>query len=333
MPATPTLLIIADDLTGALDASVPFCGAGGRVVVAVKPAALAQALASGADVVALSTRTRELPAAQACAVVKSVVLMAGSTPLFKKVDSRLKGNVSAELGAMPQQPLLVAPALPEFGRVVRGGCVSGFGVEGVIDIAARLGPSRERALIPDTLSTADMDAAVQAAGSRLPVGARGLAAALARRMGVRASAPAPLVGQTAMVIGSADPITLSQVQRLDSAAADILAAPSGLFAGQWCGAGHVVLQAAEGPPCSREAVAARLAQSFKPLAKRCHNLLLSGGATAEAVLDELGVETLALEGEYLPGVPVASAKGWRILSKSGGFGQPNTLAQLLASRE
>ena len=53
----PTLAIIADDLTGALDSAAPFAGRGLRAVVALGPDGLEAALASGAAVVAVNTTT------------------------------------------------------------------------------------------------------------------------------------------------------------------------------------------------------------------------------------------------------------------------------------
>ena len=57
-------------------------------------------------------------------------------------------------------------------------------------------------------------------------------------------------------------------------------------------------------------------------------MLLCGGATAEAVLHSMGIECFRLEGECMPGLGLAHAKGRCIIAKSGGFGQPDTLAKL-----
>lgn len=81
------LAIVADDLIGALDAAPPFPNRGLAVRVATRAEVLGQALA-GAEVVAGSTRSH---------------------------------NIAAELAAFPEGPVLAVPALPEFGRVVRGG--------------------------------------------------------------------------------------------------------------------------------------------------------------------------------------------------------------------
>lgn len=323
------LVVIADDLTGALDATAPFCGSGLSVAVATGPDAFAEALVRGASVTAVSTRSREVSASVAAARVRAALaLVAPGRRVLKKVDSRMKGPVAAELAALPDRPLLVAPAIPAFGRVVRQGRVEGFGVATPIAIAPLLGSRARDALIPDTETEAAMDAALAAApADAILVGARGLCAALARRAGIR-PAPAPaLAGRIAVAVGSTDPITLEQLARLTETRP--LAAPSGRWAGAVPAAGHMVLQAVPGPETDGTVIARTLAGSFRPLAAAADSLILTGGATAEAVLDGLGVTVLDLVGEVVPGLPLSLGAGWRIVTKSGGFGAAGTLADLV----
>ena len=323
------LVVIADDLTGALDATAPFRGSGLSVTVATAPDAFAEALARGASVTAVSTRSREVPGAEAAARVRAALaLVDPGRPVLKKVDSRMKGPVAAELAALPDRPLLVAPAIPAFGRVVRQGRVEGFGVATPIEIAPLLGARAADALIPDTETEAAMDAALAAAPEgAILVGARGLCAAMARRAGIR-PAPAPsLRGRVAIAVGSTDPITLAQVARLRETAR--LLAPSGQWEGSVPAGDAVLLQAVPGPETDGAAIARALAASFRPLAAGADSLILTGGATAEAVLDALEVTVLDLVGEVLPGLPLSLGAGWRIVTKSGGFGTAGTLADLV----
>ena len=112
-------MVIADDLTGALDATAPFCGSGHTVVVATRPEAFAAALARGASVTAVSTRSREVaPEVAAARLRAALTLVAPGRMVMKKVNSRMKGPVAAELAVLPDRPLLVAPAIPAFGRIV-----------------------------------------------------------------------------------------------------------------------------------------------------------------------------------------------------------------------
>ena len=114
-------VIIADDLTGALDSSAPFATLGLTAVTAVSPEGLALALAAGAQVVAVNLCTRELgpDEAQARATAAAMMLLPFTGPdtlWLKKIDSRLKGSVGAETAGvasvMHPDRVLLCPAIP-----------------------------------------------------------------------------------------------------------------------------------------------------------------------------------------------------------------------------
>lgn len=123
----PRWLILADDLTGALDCAVAFAQRG-------IPAAVSWAAElPGQVVVALETDSRRLSPAQAALRV-SEMLERHYTPeihLFKKIDSTLRGQPAAEIAASItllrkrgwQGLLAISPAFPETGRSLRGGRV------------------------------------------------------------------------------------------------------------------------------------------------------------------------------------------------------------------
>ncbi|MBE3640552.1 four-carbon acid sugar kinase family protein, partial [Mangrovicoccus algicola] len=154
----PALVLVADDLTGALDSAVAFAARGMSVTVARGAPALEAALARDPQVLALSTGTREIPAAQARRIHAALAPRLAGTGaiLVKKVDSRLKGNIAAELDGLlagDPRPVLALPALPRLGRIVAAGQVTGHGVAMPIAVAPRLGrPAR----IPDCRSAAEM---------------------------------------------------------------------------------------------------------------------------------------------------------------------------------
>ncbi|TJZ90600.1 four-carbon acid sugar kinase family protein [Paracoccus gahaiensis] len=332
----PRLCIIADDLTGALDAAAPFATRGLSVHVATHPAALDPT--SGADILAVSTNSRDgTQNAARDAVAQVLSRLPVGVLLFKKVDSRLKGHVAVELDALWSGPVLVAPAIPEFGRVTQSGHVTGFGVEIPISIADILGPLAHRAEIPDTLTTQDMRRAADALpDTTLPVGARALAEALAARM-TDDVAPLPWQpprGPVLILVGSRDPITLDQVAAVArQGAAHVIEAPSGHLPPLPDDAPGPVLVVARpgGVPASGDEVADRLAHGAHPaLTAERPVLVLTGGATAQAMLARLGVDRLTLIGECLPGLPVAQAGGFTVIAKSGGFGDTRTLVTLLA---
>jgi uncharacterized protein YgbK (DUF1537 family) len=114
------LAVIADDLTGAMDCCGYFGGLGFTATVYLN------ALASSAsEVLAVTTNSRaESPDIARARVVKAVRQLA-PRPIFKKIDSTLRGNVGVELSAtleeLGAEKTIVAPAFPEMGRTtVRG---------------------------------------------------------------------------------------------------------------------------------------------------------------------------------------------------------------------
>lgn len=328
--------IIADDLTGALDAAAPFAMRGISTAVALGVATLPEAIASGARVVGVSTDSREIDANAAREAVGQVLnAIPADTALFKKVDSRLKGNIEAELDAIPYRRSLVVPAIPAFGRWMQDGHIGGFGVAEPIDIAARLGLHGSKADIPDIADQADVEAAL-ARQFDLPIGARGLAEAMAKAMAPHAAPPALPVAATHVycVIGSTDPITLAQVERLRAIRRDLtyIAAPNGHGQSVHLPSQLTLIQAVPGPSrADGKSVAMALGRTLADLAPPPGSLLvLSGGATAQVILEQLGVSVLKLLGEALPGLPVAEARGLTVVTKSGGFGDPDTLSSLLA---
>lgn len=324
------LVLIADDLTGALDGAAPFAAVSGGVAVAASVAYLPAALATGAAVVAVSTRSREAGADRARDRVAQVrAALPPGARLFKKIDSRLKGPIAAELSCL-DGPLLVAPAIPDFGRTVSAGAVRGFGVDRPLPVAPVLGAAAARAVVPDTETAADMDAALRAApDDAVLVGARGLAQALAAAWGLApvtldAALPAP----ACFVVGSTDPITRAQVAAL-AGTATLIEAPGGRLPPPPPRLSRATVLCTALAQDDAGRVAAAFAGGAAPWVAAARGVLLTGGATAEAVLDRLGAGVLRLLGEALPGLPVARAGGRVYVTKSGGFGAPDALRRLL----
>ena len=157
------VLIIADDLTGALDSGVTLTRFGLRCVVARRPGDVAAALAERPDVLSVSTASREGGVSAARAAVAAALDAVGALPeiLFKKVDSRLKGHVAEEVGVFAARAgrsrALVAPAIPAQGRTVLQGRLTGAGVVEPIDVAASVAASGLALEVPDTRVDADFD--------------------------------------------------------------------------------------------------------------------------------------------------------------------------------
>lgn len=332
---TLQLAIIADDLTGALDAAAPFAAIKGGVSVATSVEALADGIPD-AGVLSVSTRSREIPASEAAARVRQVLhALPKGVRLFKKIDSRMKGNIAAELQVVDGL-LFVAPALPEFGRIVSDEMISGFGIEVPISVRDRLGDQADRSDIPATRTSEEMQQALsKTPANAILVGARGLAVALAEKMGVKQqSTGSRLPCPVGFVVGSTDPITMAQTARLISELPELhcIRAPSGEAPSPTGKLRNITLiQASEGTPTDPSTVAKRFARTVSPWLADMESVVVTGGATAEAVLDALDIRWLDLRGEAQPGLPLSIANGKMIATKSGGFGEPDTLLKLVAT--
>lgn len=340
------VLIIADDLTGALDSTVAFTGAGLRCIVARRPADVGAALAEDPDVLGISTASREGGATDARAAVAAALDGVGDLPeiVFKKVDSRLKGHVAVETATVARRSghrtALVAPAIPAQGRSVGSGRLTGAGVTAPIDIAAALEGSGLDLRIPDTRDAADFDRALAGAldgPAPLLVGAAGLAAALARRLAPGAGTiPAPrLAAPLLLAIGSRDPITLTQLDRLIATGLPVTEAPGGACPSPGDGPIRVVrLVAAPGQAFDPRVAGARFAADVaRHVADGgVRSLFGCGGETADAILGALGGGVLHLQGEALSGVPVSrmvvGGRKLQLVTKSGGFGDATALLSI-----
>ncbi|WP_185961177.1 four-carbon acid sugar kinase family protein [Telmatospirillum sp. J64-1] len=342
------LLIVADDLTGALDSSVPFAERGLRVLVALRPDGIAEAMRQEPDILAVSTGSREASPEAARGSVEAVLSqLPGIQPglLFKKIDSRLKGRLREEMEpfvALGFEQAVISPAIPGLGRYVQDGHLVGAGVDRPISVQAAFGALGCRMIVEDVGSDEDLDALAAREGRNiLFVGARGLASAMARRMlpsGVarRPDIQAPLL----FAIGSRDPITLRQVERLRSITGPGMKfheAPNGNIMGiNGLGRDSRVIQIA--PAELQEAgdiVGARFGKEVARLvaAEPGRALFACGGETAHTVLSELGVGILEVQGEVFPGVPVSSfrlqGQAGQVITKSGGFGSEMILVDLV----
>lgn len=121
----PPLAVIADDLTGSCDTAAQFCRYGMRVAMT---GASVPDLGPGLDLVAVNTASRGLAVERALQVAAGSarsLLRSGSRPVYKKIDSTLKGPWCQELAAvmavLRPDLAIVAPAFPAWGRTSRGG--------------------------------------------------------------------------------------------------------------------------------------------------------------------------------------------------------------------
>lgn len=113
--------IIADDLVGANTAAAPFRLRGLSVEVLFDWRAGENR--SRADVVALDTGSRHTSLGEGILRAREAGrFLSGSQVLFKAIDSTLQGHLGAELSALqelyPERLIILAPAFPDYSRVV-----------------------------------------------------------------------------------------------------------------------------------------------------------------------------------------------------------------------
>lgn len=346
---TLKVAIIADDLTGALDTGTPFVEAGLKVVVAIEVKALTEALARDPDVLVVNTASRALSEGEAMARIAAVLSSLGDTKpaiLFKKIDSRLKGNVAAESVALAEgsrrRHIAVAPAIPDQQRFTIDGEVTGRGVDVPLAIRPLFPANAVSIEIHDAKSDKDLDDLVRRTdwSGTIAVGARGLGSAFARAMSRTAFDPPTFrpTAETLFAFGSRDPITAAQIAHLQdhrwlASAAD---APAGALPSTAIRSLPAVARCSGEQVSKPEEVVARFAQDIRDVVMRTRPdmLMMGGGDTALAILRELGASVLVPNGEIEAGIPWFQISGpdGRTINcavKSGGFGNVDSLLKLV----
>lgn len=122
------MLVLADDLTGALDTGVQFAHQNVPTLVSTRIETLDQDTHGVISVLVLDLDSRHVDASVAAERVRRAVHRAhgnGVKTFYKKTDSTLRGNIGAELNALLQAagaPILAfVPAYPATGRLTVGG--------------------------------------------------------------------------------------------------------------------------------------------------------------------------------------------------------------------
>jgi uncharacterized protein YgbK (DUF1537 family) len=356
------LRLVADDLTGALDAAAQFAGPGSEI-----PVFLADGARDPLAAFAIDADTRERAdgeAAAAAARLAPILAPSAGVLSFKKVDSLLRGHPGLELavtlGAVAARRCVIAPAFPFHGRATQGG--RQFVRRGASwvpvgeDLRATLGShgiavqlKRPGEAVPQGVSLWDAESdddlrriAVSGAGLGEPVlwcGSAGLASALAPSTPPEVSAgrlERPMLG----IFGSDDPATAAQlaacggVLRLHSFGAAQLRRVSERLED----AGLCLVRLEAPPGTSRSGASDLIARAAAELtrgAPQPRSLLVAGGETLRAVCRSLGNGRLDVEGQVFPGVPVSRMVGgrWggvRVISKSGAFGDERLVLRIVS---
>lgn len=123
-----SVIVVADDLTGAMDTSQGFAARGYETVVVADPEAEMDTVGEETKettVLGVNTDTRYDDGDDAANSVSNAVGAASARTVYKKVDSTLRGNfaveVDAALDAAGSELALVAPAFPSIGRTTENG--------------------------------------------------------------------------------------------------------------------------------------------------------------------------------------------------------------------
>lgn len=355
-----SLKLLADDLTGALDSAAEFVALTGPVMAFWRGAIPAELPKNAA----LDSGTRELPTARAAAIVRDLThhLSAGSIA-FKKIDSLIRGATVAELSAAMDgwRYCVLAPAFPFQGRVTRGGrqyakdangdwhpvgddlvvALRAHGVEahhGRVDTALRPGIS-----VFDAESDDDLGKIVatvrQCPHPVLWSGTGGLAQALAA--GATGPALPPLPRPILGLFGSDHSATTAQLVACDphwTVLPDAEAASTGAVASRLATTGLALASFDLPAGTPRVGAADHIARHTDQLMRTLNppgTLVVAGGETLRSICHSLGATSLEVQGRMVPGVPRSVLHGGRwngvtVVSKSGAFGHPHLLRDLLS---
>lgn len=351
-------------MTGTLDAASQFTGALGDIPVYLN---MTGTVPPGKDF-ACVVPTRDTDTERALFMARSALPMwRDAAVAFKKIDSLLRGHWATELAAALAGGMftrvLFAPAFPSMARITRGGFVhltTGGGERIDTDIVATLESVGLSAIcVPDPETLVDQSAQVLVCdalddamlervvtrgkvlpGRTLWCGSAGLAAALAVR-GARQvrEFSAPLLA----IIGSYHPVILEQLQavRATKSMHEIRWSVGGKYlVGPLSEAiaehGKVLLGFDLPTGMDPSTAAARINQAIHQVVPQLAvpaTHIASGGETLLSVVAASDASHLDVLGDFLPGIPVSRIRGglWagvRVISKSGAFGDAETLVRM-----
>ena len=358
-----SLRLLADDLTGALDTAAELVGITGPVHV-FWHGAIPSALPPNA---ALDSGTRELDCGAAVRRVTELTsALTGAGIAFKKIDSLMRGPTLAEVAACFRTGAwthaILAAAFPYQGRITRKGVqhareaagnwtavgddiVQVLRREAVLAQAGRVSSELAPGItVFDAETDEDLHriAALgkEAAHPVLWIGTGGLAQALAA--GAPGEARLPLVPPVLGLFGSDQPVTAGQLAACGPdwlKLSDDGPAASMSVATQLEARGRALISVDLPDDLSRAEATNRIGLQLHRLTEDLPapgTLVVAGGETLRGLCLSLGASSLEVQGRIVPGLPRSVMHGGRwdgvvVLSKSGAFGPPNLLRDLLRS--
>jgi uncharacterized protein YgbK (DUF1537 family) len=314
-----------------------------------------------AGVTVVDLNTRAMTPQQAADTIRAAVAEVPTHfRIVKKIDSLLRGHIGPEVAVLTDRgSVVVAAALPALSRTVRGGVLylgetplhetGAWAAEHALpprriaDLFAELPVDLRRLEICDADSDADLDALVAAKPGAQLVGTSAIAAAVARTLpaGRRDTGERRLSKTVLTVVGTAASTAADQVDALVARGArhvtvDVRALlhekadPEPVQEALGNGSAVVTLGGVV-EPVEGQAVSAALGQ-FIAAAEREQrpDLVLTGGETARAVVDAIGITTLRPVHEIHDGaVESVTTDGRRVVTRPGSFGMADSLVAIV----
>ncbi|MGJ6121599.1 four-carbon acid sugar kinase family protein [Mycolicibacterium sp. Y3] len=344
------IVVLADDLSGAAETAAVFLDRQTSVALQLAPG---QPAGPGVTVIDLNTRTMSAPDTRR-AHRDALATVAPDAMVFKKIDSLLRGHIGTEVAVLAERgPVTVAAALPALGRTVIGGVlhIDGVPLHRTVAWAAETStpPSTVTELfgagivVCDAATDADLDAVLRnAAPGTQFVGTAALAAAVARTLAPGTPQPPPYRDPSGLlaVIGTAEPKAAEQVRRLIEHGFGHLPIAAAALVNGSADPGRLVLALDSGPVVLtidgevRPGQARDLSAALGKLVAQGQfqhqpDLILTGGETARAVIDAIGLTELRPVHQVHHGAVVSVASdGRNVATRPGSFGDHDSLVAI-----
>jgi uncharacterized protein YgbK (DUF1537 family) len=345
------VLIIADDLTGALDTTSKF---GKGSVVSLRGEV-------SSDFVGISTDTRLLRPDEARLRVRdSLKKFSGWHYLYKKIDSTMRGNVGAEFDEICESSgvrIPFTPAYPEQGRIVREGLLYVRGrlleetdyvrelpkcssdILEIVKATSRLRVGywygeQDIMTFRDVRDRSELSRAfrlIEESGFKVMGGSAGLAMELSNFLGCEKADYVELYNPLLFISGSTNEVTLKQLERLSERIEVLSDGSLDLARKNLMEGSSVAISFNLGSSLSRIGKIAELLLDLRP-----GSLVIIGGETLRRLLDLLGASAIRIgrypeEGLAAGWIVGGPMDGTPLISKAGGFGDPETLLRILSS--
>ena len=353
----PTVRLLADDLTGALDTAAEFVAIAGSVPVYWHDAIPKDLPATAA----IDTGTRELSSVSAEATITGLApMMFGADIAYKKIDSLLRGPTLAEIAACAKtgfwRHVVLCPAFPFQGRAMRAGRQHARDTAGIWsavtgDLVAELqglgikayhaahgDPLRPGIAVFDAETDDDLVRVAQTGRGKdvLWCGSGGLAQALSGGTSTQSPLPEPILG----LIGSDHAVTAAQLRSCDPHWIVLPDPDPEPVRRRLRDHGKALASLELSAGLGRAEAAALIRSGFTTLLRdlpRPGTLLAAGGETLHGICTALRATSLDVRGRIVPGLPRSILRGGRwdgvtVVSKSGAFGTPTLLRDLLEQR-